>query len=237
MPYKDGAYCFLFGEMIEAVHNGAYTRQIAIYLNNTGRMPYKRFYNNLLEFMLSSKAKSHAAVKRVMTLIDDYYHDPDMPQIHKILTQPDMVAFLSSYNPKRKGWHLWAYLWLSIGEARDDFYATLREFLVREGIGIDQKIEDLLRYQKELMLALDYDPAKGKSVAYQFNWLDYFFNQKLLQEELTTLRYTDTHMGITNRYELKKNVRNKFINAAIGISYPYTKFRHFIHQPDRTIKQ
>jgi len=237
MPYKDWAYCFLFGEMIQALHNGAYTRQIAIYLNNTGRMPYKRFYNNLLEFMLSSKAKSHAAVKRVMTLIDDYYHDPDMPQIHKILTQPDMVSFLSSYNPKRKGWHLWAYLWLSIGEARDDFYATLREFLVREGIGIDQKIEDLLRYQKELMLALDYDPAKGKSVAYQFNWLDYFFNQKLLQEELTTLRYTDTHMGITNRYELKKNVRNKFINAAIGISYPYTKFRHFIHQPDRTIKQ
>jgi putative methyltransferase len=236
MPYKDWAYCFLFGEMIQALHNGAYTRQIAIYLNNTGRMPYKRFYNNLLEFMLTSEAESHAAFKRTMTLIDDYYLDPDMPQIHKILTQPDMMAFLSSYNPKRKGWRLWDYLWLSVGESRDDFYTALQEFLIQSGIEIDQKIEDLLRYQNELMLALDYDPAKGKSVEYQYNWLDYFFKQMPLQEEFTALCYTDTHMGISNRYELEKNTRNKFINAAIGISYPYTKFRHFIHQPDRTIK-
>jgi len=237
MPYKDWSYCFLFGEMIQALHNGSYTRQIAIYLNNIGWMPYKRFYNNLLEFMLNSKAKSHVAFKRVMTLIDDYYHDPDMPQIHKILTQPDMVAFLSSYNPKRKGWRLWDYLWLSIGQARDDFYAVFQEFLIREGIRIDQKIEDLLHYQKELMLALEYDPTRGKAVTHQFNWFDYFFNQKPLQEGPITLRYTDTHMGISNRYELVKNDRRKFINAAIGISYPYTKFRHFIHQPDRTIQQ
>ena len=237
MPYKDWAYCFLFGEIIQALHNGAYTRQIAIYLNDTGQIPYKYFYNNLLDFMLSSKEKSHTAIKRVMALIDDYYHDPNMPQIHKILTQPDMLTFLLSYNPKRKGWRLWDYLWLSIGETKDEFYASLRKFLIREGIEVDQKIEDLLLYQKELMLTLDYDPAIGTNVAYQFNWFDYFFNGKPLQKGLTTLLYTDTHMGITNRYELAKGDRRKFINAAIGISYPYTKFRHFVHQPDRTIRQ
>jgi hypothetical protein len=148
-----------------------------------------------------------------------------------------MVTFLSSYNPKRKGWHLWTYLWLSIGETRDDFYATLREFLIQEGIRVDKKIEDLLRYQQELMLSLDYDPARGKDVTYQFNWFDYFFNDSPLQEVQTTLRYTDTHMGITNRYQMEKDNRFKFVNAAIGISYPYTKFRHFFHQPDRTEMQ
>ncbi len=147
------------------------------------------------------------------------------------------MAFLTSYNPKRKGWRLWDYLWLSISEARDDFYAVLQEFLIREGIRIDQKIEDLLHYQKELILAVEYDPTRGKAVTHQFNWFDYFFNQKPLQEGPITLRYTDTHMGISSRYEVVKNERRKFINAAIGISYPYTKFKHFIHQPDQTIKQ
>jgi putative methyltransferase len=237
MPYKDWAYCYLFGEMIQVLHNGAYTRYVAIYLNKSGQMPYKRFYNRLLAFMLGSKAKSCNAVKRVMTLIDDYHQDPNMPQIHKILTQPDMMAFLSTYNPKRKGWRLWDYLWLSLGEMKDDFYAVLREFLMTEGIDIDQKIDELLHYQKELMLDLDYDPAIGKRVAYRFNWFDYFFNGRPFAEELTRLRYTDTFMGISNRYALKKNDRGKFLNAAIGISYPYTKFRHFTHQPDRTIKE
>ena len=237
MPYNDWAYCFLFGEIIQALHNGAYTRYVAIYLNDSGHMPYKRFYNHLVTYMLESKAESHAAVKRVMKLIDDYHQDPNMPQVAKILTQPDMMAFLATYNPKRKGWRLWDYLWLSIAEATDDFYAMLREFLVTEGVDIDPKLEDLLRYQKELMLALDYDPIKGKRVAYQYNWFDYFFNGRPSVEESTHLRYTDVYMGITNRYELEKNDRGKFLNAAIGISYPYTKFRHFTHQPDRTIKE
>ncbi len=42
MPYNDWAYCFLFGEIIQALHNGAYTRYVAIYLNDSGHMPYKR---------------------------------------------------------------------------------------------------------------------------------------------------------------------------------------------------
>ena len=234
MPYADWAYCFLFGEMIQALHNGAYTRHVAIYLNDTGQMPYKHFYNHLLTSMLKSGKKSHAAFNRIEALIDAYYQDPHMPQIHKILSQPDMMAFLSSYNPKRKGWHLWTYLWLSIAEARDDFYADLLEFLTREGIRIDKKLTDLLKYQKELMLAMDYDPATGKQVTYQFNWFDYFFNGRPLCEKPTTLRYTDTRMGITNRYPIEKNNRQKFVNAAIGISYPYTKYRHFFHQPDQT---
>ena len=237
MPYKDWAYCFLFGETVQALHNGGYTRFLAIFLNDTGQMSYQQFYNRLLTFMLHSNEPAHAAIKRVKKLIDAYYHNPDMPQIHKILTQPDMSAFLATYNPKRTGWHLWTYLWLAIGEAGDAFYGALRKFLGREGIRIDKKIDDLLRYQHELMLTVDFDPIRGKEVAYQYNWFDHFFHNTPLAETPTALHYTDTHMGITNRYPLEKNNRLRFVNAAIGISYPYTKFRHFFHQPDQTEKQ
>ena len=43
-------------------------------------------------------------------------------------------------------------------------------------------------------------------------------------------------MGISHRYELEKNDKKKFVTAAIGYSYPYSKFRHFFHQPDMTKK-
>jgi putative methyltransferase len=237
MPYKDWAYCFLFGETVQALHNGGYTRFLAIFLNDTGQMSYQQFYNRLLTFMLHSNEPAHAAIKRVKKLIDAYYHNTDMPQIHKILTQPDMSAFLATYNPKRTGWHLWTYLWLAIGEAGDAFYGALRKFLDRERVRIDKKLDDLLRYQHEIMLTVDFDPTRGKEVTYQYNWFDHFFHNTPLVETQTALRYTDTHMGITNRYPLEKNNRLRFVNAAIGISYPYTKFRHFFHQPDQTEKQ
>jgi hypothetical protein len=148
-----------------------------------------------------------------------------------------MSAFLATYNPKRTGWHLWTYLWLAIGEAGDAFYGALRKFLDRERVRIDKKLDDLLRYQHEIMLTVDFDPTRGKEVTYQYNWFDHFFHNTPLVETQTALRYTDTHMGITNRYPLEKNNRLRFVNAAIGISYPYTKFRHFFHQPDQTEKQ
>ena len=53
MPYADWAYCLLFAETIQALHNGAYTRFIAIYLHREGLLSYRRFYDGLLGFLLS----------------------------------------------------------------------------------------------------------------------------------------------------------------------------------------
>jgi len=237
LPQADWAYCYLFEEMIQALHNGAYTRFLSIYLNDTGQMSYRRFYNRLLTVMLHSSDPAHAAFRRVRDLIAAYCRDDSIPQIAKMLTQPDMSAFLASFNPRRKGWHLWTYLWLAVSETTDAFYAALRTFLEGEGIAIDAVLEDLLHYQQELMLTVEYDPGRGKEGVYRYNWFDCFFHNAPLKQEAVTLQYTDTHMGITNRYPLEKGNRLRFVNAAIGISYPYTKFRHFFHQPDRVEKK
>ena len=47
-----------------------------------------------------------------------------------------------------------------------------------------------------------------------------------------SLHYGDTHMGASHQYPLAANDRQAFVTAAIGYSYPYSKFRHFFHQPD-----
>lgn len=234
LPFSDWAYALLFAETIQALHNGGYTRFLSIYLNQTGRLDYRRFYDGFLKFMLEEGAEGFQAIKRVKKLISDFYEDPDLPQIQRILTQPDMMRFLRSYNPGRKGWQLWTYIWLWISEHRIDFYAHLRAFLLKKNTEMDGVITDLLKYQQEIMLTPEYNPKTGKQVTYQFSWPDYFFKRRPLEAVTQVLQYADTHMGITHRYELKADDRFRFVNAAIGISYPYTKFRHFFHQPECT---
>jgi 2-(S-pantetheinyl)-carbapenam-3-carboxylate methyltransferase len=237
MPYEDWALCLLFGEMIQAFHNGGYTRFLAIYLHDAGLVDYRTFYEGLLDWMRTDSATVFDAVRRLERLIHDFYHDPEMPQIHRILTQPDIMAFLERFNPGRKGWPLWSYPWLWTAEHLDAFYQRIQAFLISAGVAVDPVLNDLLRYQKELMLQPEYDPAVGKTVSYDYNWFDVFFNDKDLKQESMRLHYSDTHMGIGHRYALAKGDRHCFINAAIGMSYPYSKLRHFFHQPDSTQRQ
>ena len=236
MHYDDWVYCFLFGEAAQALHNGAYTRFLAMYLNDHQLLSYQAFYDHLLEFMLTKESDCFMPFRRIKKLIQDFHDDPSMPQINRLLTQPDIMEFLRSYNPQRKGWQPWTYLWLSLSESMDALYENVCIFLNQHGIASDNMLMDLIQYQKDIIIQLNYDPISGKQVTYQWNWFDYFFENKKLQEGVYTIRYTDTHTGPSHRYPLEKNNKKKFLDAAMGISYPYTKFRHFFHQPDMTQK-
>ena len=234
MPYPDWAYCLLFGEAIQALHNGGYTRFLAIYLNDARGVSYRRFYDGLLTFLLGASSHGATGFHRVRRLIDDFRDDPDMPQIHRLLTQPDIMAFLSSYNPRRKGWQLWTYLWMWVAEHREDFYQTVEAFLRHIGVAPDGALEDALAYQQDLMITLDYDPDAGKTCQYTHNWYDYFFKEAPLEKKNCRLRYTDRYMGVSHRFALVPGDRLAFTRAAIGISYPYSKHLHFYHQPAST---
>jgi hypothetical protein len=159
-----------------------------------------------------------------------------MPQAHKIRTQPDMMELLNKYNPARKGWMPYVYIWLFLSEHRDLFYEQLLEFLRHNGVSPDRRLLDLIRYQQEIMISLDYDPCLGKRVAYEHNWHDHFFKNRALTQENCILHYGDTHMGCSHRYELVKGDRKRYLNAALGLAYPNSKFRHFFHQPDQTVR-
>lgn len=233
LPFGDWAYCLLFAESIQALHNGGFTRFLAIYLNDNGLLPYKDFYDGLLQFSLEKEGESLKGFKRIKKLIANFYEDPEMAHVHRLRTQPDIVAFLNSYSLNRKAYKLFTYIWLWLSEHHDDFYRHLAQFLKEQGIDLDSRILDLLQYQKDLMLTLGYDPVRGKKVSYRFNWFEYFFEGCPLREEICKLHYTDTHMGTSHRYALVKDDRQKFLNAAIGYAYPYSKFRHFFHQPDK----
>jgi putative methyltransferase len=234
LPYDDWAYCLLFGEAIQALHNGGFTRFLAIHLNDRRAFSYRRFYDGFIQFLLGDERRCGDGFRRVRRLIDQFHDDPHMSQIHRLMAQPDIVAFLDSYNPRRKGWQIWTYLWLWIADHMEAFYAALADFLDAAGLEMDAELDDLLQYQQSIMITLDYDPETGKQVDCAHNWHDYFFGGVPLKEASCTLHYRDRTMGVSHRFALKAGDRIRFTRAAIGISYPYSKHLHFFHQPDTT---
>ena len=234
MSLADWEDCFVFSEMAQALHNGGYTRFLAMYLHRTGQLTYFDFYTALFDWISASAETALHPISRIKQLIHDFYPDPDMPQINRALTQPDIAEFLASFNPDRKGWQLWTYIWLWIADHRHEFYRLLRIFLTEQKIAFTSDMEDVLRYQAEIMLSQDYDPAVGKTVTYRYDWPGYFNQGNPLQRKEVRLHYQDTHMGASYQYDLAPIDRKKFVTAAIGFSYPYSKFRHFFHQPAAT---
>ena len=232
MPYADWAYCLLFAEMIQALHNGAFTRFIAIYLDREGLLSYRQFYDGLLGGLLADARGIGRVFNRLKKLIDDYHADPDMPQVNRILTQPDMLRLLRRYHPTRRGWPLWTWLWLSVCENQAEFYRSVADFIASKGVENDTTLEDLWHYQQAIMLTPAYDPRCGKTIACRYNWQDYFFEAADLTPAETILHVADTHMGPGRQYPLIPDDRQAFVTAAVGYSYPYSKFRHFFHQPD-----
>jgi len=128
---------------------------------------------------------------------------------------------------------LWTWLWLMICDNKESFYAAVNRFLTYRKVSIDDALADLVHYQKEIMLSPQYDPTSGKNVTCRYNWQAYFLEDTDLIAVDESLHYGDTHMGASHQYPLVSNDLQAFVTAAIGYSYPYSKFRHFFHQPDR----
>jgi hypothetical protein len=129
---------------------------------------------------------------------------------------------------------LWTWLWLSVCEEKTDVLPLGGRVSrhPRES-SPDGPLADLLHFQQEIMLSPEYDPKPGKTIACRYNWQDYFFKAAMLTPVETPLHPADTHMGPGHQYPLVPHDRQAFVTAAIGYSYPYSKFRHFFHQPDQ----
>ena len=108
----------------------------------------------------------------------------------------------------------WA--WVCISACLDRFYAELGEYLrVLEGEGRSVPA-DLLEFQRDVMLQLDYDPAVGRRSEYRHDFPAYFTQGGPLRERPTQVWFRDRAMGLAGQYPLVPNDPAKFLDAALG---------------------
>jgi putative methyltransferase len=234
--------CNVFSQLIQSLHNGCYTKYISIFLYRTIGMDYRTFYDGLVAYFINKKdTVTGTLFNDLYELYESYLEHPEIPMSTLIFNRKKLLNRISSYG-KRRGWTVANYCWLYIADRLDEFYGEITDYIfsitpVRVNTNL---LYALISYQKERMLQVDYNPEKGKRVAYPYNFISYFESEYdpesgpfFPSSQEIEIFYKDRYMGINDLYPIVKGDKARFAKASIGMSFPTVRVRHYQHQLDK----
>jgi putative methyltransferase len=89
MSQADWVNSALFAQLIQILHNGCYTRYLAIHLRHQYGLPFYTFYDRLEAYFLENPDMVLGQVLRCLRdLYERYLEDPHIPQVNLIASQP-----------------------------------------------------------------------------------------------------------------------------------------------------
>ncbi|MFH9819092.1 cobalamin-dependent protein [Streptomyces sp. NPDC017230] len=149
MTRGDWVDMYTFGAVLQSMHNRGLTRQLAVYLHTEGLLRYEDFYRSLADAATGdSTTVLGEAVDRARTLLWDYLENPSVPNEGKVASQPDMMARLNEWVPGKESWLIYEWCWAYVQNELDRFYRELRAHLESLDVKVDERLEELLRYQQ-----------------------------------------------------------------------------------------
>jgi putative methyltransferase len=174
MSRADWVYMYLFGALIQGLHNRPLTRYIATYLHAEGILPYETFYRSLLDAALAGGLGGLGpAIARAGDLLRDYQELPTVPNEGKVLSQPDLAAEVAELLPGKESWLIFEWLWLRVQQDVSGFLGDLREHLTGLGVGGDPVLDELFRYQEAAIFTVDTS-APVRTELFTRDWTGYF---------------------------------------------------------------
>ena len=222
--------CQLFSQLVQMLHNGCFTRYVAIHLRRACDLPFAEFYRWLLAAGLK---QPWTVLGSVLGPLERLYRaslqDNAVPYVHMIASEPEMLQRVRQFG-SRKGWTPDQWGWLCISAEHDRFYREFEKFLHPLVRSFSSELFELLRFQSDIMLHIDYDPELGKQVRYQYDFPAYFSGDGPLEARPVLVHFRDKALGVNHQYPLEKGNPRRFAKAAVGESYPLIRSRHFQHQ-------
>lgn len=238
MPQADwcksmGFYHF----MIATLHIGAYTKFLVEYLAASGLMTHRDFYVGLFEAHQGADSLIGGMIRRSIRVQERLASDADVPVYDSALCDDELMDFARRFKEPFAGKMLWLpadFLWLMLNVDIDRFYREVTSFvrasLAASGRALDDGLlQDLVTFQKEIMLRESYDPSAGKTVETRFNWPAYFFADAPLLDAPTETTFRDRAMGREGQYALVAGSPTEFALAATGNFYPDGRQQFYHH--------
>jgi putative methyltransferase len=239
MSRRDWIECNVFSQIIQGLHNGCYTKYISILMQRMSGMDYTSFYDGLSAFFVHKPDTVLGTLFNDMhSLYELYLTDKRIPMATLIYSQKHLYERISEYG-QRKGWTVSNYCWLFLASHINNFYYEIELYLESLNTGIDKELlKDLIQFQKQVMLRIDYDPNRGKTLQCQYDFPAYFASNGIKSTRgpdkcKVTIKFRDKYMGINNQYKLQPFNKPKFAKAAVGLNFPIVRVRQYQHQFDR----
>ena len=159
MGTEDWKRSFIFSTFVQALHNLALTRGVAIYLRKEKDVSYRKFYESLIVWCREQGENSviGEAYRRIAALIDG------------VTTNKNSFSCVCG-EEEQLTWAFEEYLFIILMKRADAFYRELEGF-VRRFCVAPEILRDLLLYQKEVMKR----PGKKTfSVSLSYDFYNYF---------------------------------------------------------------
>jgi len=229
MDGEEWIFCRVFAELIQTLHNGCITRYAAMFARRVATVPFETFYVSVMEWAMSNpETVLGRVVGALREVYSRYRESTEIPQLQVIASQPSLTDCVSQFG-RRTGWRPDQWAWLCIAAELDSFYSELEAPLRSLGVFNVVGGKELLAFQKDIILRPEFDPDVGKIVRYSFDFPRFFGGGDLISDPVE-IEYLDTHMGSNHQFPLRKDDLLAFASAAVGMSYPFIRVRHFQHQ-------
>ena len=213
MSRADWVDCSVYAQLLQVLHAGYYTRYLAMHLHRAYDLPYHVFYDGLQQYFA---ARPDTVVGRLIAVYRDFYtrfqESAQTPMIDWS-AGPRGAQQLFGPRPYMVPDHDWA--WLCLAAEQDTWYAELREYLATLGLDLGPELDDLLRYQQDVMLHPDYEPAAGKTCRYEYDFPAYFAAGGDLARQRVRITFRDTATGPAGEFALEAGNPKAFLMAAV----------------------
>jgi len=209
--------------MLDVFHQGKYLYFISKYLKKEHGIRFVDFYMDLFEYentFIKQFVDQRVALEK--------FNEGKVTKSGK--NPPFNINWGVTFRKQQ-------FIWTVVAQHITEFYKCIETYLKKyHTIADSDLLNDLVSFQKDIMINIDYDCDKGKIKNYKFNWYDYFYNEKQLLKQKQKVHYFDTHIGtLSERIPLKDpSLYMKY--AAGGRSYFVQRQGSYIHQSIEVIK-
>jgi putative methyltransferase len=206
-------------EMIEYLHLGKILYYIANFMYRHVNLSFTDFYEGLISVYSGTDTP-------VGLLTNNGYFKKYNSGSTTSLVGPHYPFNIPNNTP---GFRKCSYIWLVLMENKEEFYTQIQEFLNHRYPELNDLTEDLVLFQKNKLIAFDYDPNFPKSYDYRYDWVAYFSDTSLSTPPLKFNRVTYHDLEIDGKKIYRANP-NSYLNVVGQFIQNYDRSVLYEHQ-------
>ncbi|GEM_PF-2227770 len=186
---RDFVTMYVHGRLIIALHNNGFTQHLSRYLRKSRNVPYKEFYDLVLEKMFQCEtAYWHPIYKKCHDHIAAFISEAGAHMVEALPIE-DMPDFDYYVNIEE-------YFHFKFANDPEGFYKALYEILT-DAYGQWDALESLVHFSKDMLIDPSYDRRKGRHITTGYDWENYF-----IEDHEDHAEPTKAHIDVLIRHQM-----------------------------------
>jgi hypothetical protein len=205
----------IFNALLSATHIIGLTKHVGMYMREVHHIAYLDFYK---EFYYKWIEYFEDEYKTLVSHFENFLTDDS--SIYNINLVDEIPIMLE----------IEEFIFMKMITKKEEFYKFLFDYCASYGIIDKDELKDLIKYQKEIVIDLDYNPEAGKTISLERDWFTMFrlmykndpnyvipYKQKKLVKMLISTKNTGTYDEQELDFYKQKKIGQKLRKYVEGV--------------------